>query len=425
MRFLRTASTRRLLAVIAGLVAAVAATAAIAVAASGTGPVPPARPLASAVHHALSGPKITGISADITFTNRLIDTSALQGSDPILTGATGRLWLGDHRMRLELQSNNGDVELLLDHNHFWISDPAANTVYQGMLPKGLMGGSGAADKANTPADNGIPSIAQIQKTLAKLMAHVNLSGATPGDVAGQPAYTVSVSPQHDAGLLGSAEIAFDAIRGVPLRLAVYARGNPTPVLELVANHINYGAVPAADFNVAPPAGAKVVKVATGTTASDTKAARAAHGKAHHASVTGVKAVSSQLSFPLTAPHSLVGLPRHTVTLLDWGASKAALVTYGRGLGAIAVIEKAASAKSGSAATSTSASTTTSTSTSSQSQGDSGHSGLSLPTVSINGATGTELDTALGTLVRFTRSGVDYTVVGSVPSAAADAAARGL
>lgn len=421
MRFLRTASTRRLLAAISGLVAAIAATAAIAAAASGTGPVPQARPLASAVHHALSGPKVTGISANIKFTNNLIDTSAIQGSDPILTGASGRLWLGDHRMRLELQSNNGDVEVLLDHNRFSISDPAANTVYQGALPKGLMGGSGAADKARAkaPADNGIPSIAEIQKTLAKLMAHVNLSGATPGDVAGQPAYTVSVSPQHDGGLLGSAQIAFDAIRGVPLRLAVYARGNTTPVLELVATNITYGAVPAADFNVAPPAGAKVVKVATGTTASGTKAPGAKNRHGDHASVTGIKAVSSQLSFPLVAPAKLVGLPRHTVTLLDWGSRKAALVTYGLGLGGVAVIEKASSA------TSSAASKSASKSSQSQSQSGSGHSGLSLPTVSINGATGTELDTALGTLVRFTRSGVDYTVVGSVPSAAADAAARGL
>ena len=52
-------------------------------------------------------------------------------------------------------------------------------------------------------------------------------------------------------------------------------------------------------------------------------------------------------------------------------------------------------------------------------------GLDLPKVSINGATGEELDTALGTVVRFSRGGVDYTVLGSVPPAAAEAAARGL
>jgi hypothetical protein len=85
------------------------------------------------------------------------------------------------------------------------------------------------------------------------------------------------------------------------------------------------------------------------------------------------------------------------------------VTYGQNLGGIAVIEQSAdSAKPGAA---------------SQSSGE--HHGLNLPTVSINGVTGQELDTALGTMVRFTRAGVAYTVLGSVPPAAADAAARAL
>jgi hypothetical protein len=52
-------------------------------------------------------------------------------------------------------------------------------------------------------------------------------------------------------------------------------------------------------------------------------------------------------------------------------------------------------------------------------------GLSLPTVSINGVSAQELDTALGTMVRFTRGTVTYTVLGSVPPATADAAARAL
>ena len=52
-------------------------------------------------------------------------------------------------------------------------------------------------------------------------------------------------------------------------------------------------------------------------------------------------------------------------------------------------------------------------------------GLSLPKVSINGAKGEELDTALGTVLRFSRGGVDYIVAGSVPPAAAEAAARAL
>ena len=59
------------------------------------------------------------------------------------------------------------------------------------------------------------------------------------------------------------------------------------------------------------------------------------------------------------------------------------------------------------------------------RGGGDHRSLSLPTVSINGITGQELDTALGTMVRFSRDGVTYTVIGSVPPVAADQAARAL
>jgi hypothetical protein len=43
-------------------------------------------------------------------------------------------------------------------------------------------------------------------------------------------------------------------------------------------------------------------------------------------------------------------------------------------------------------------------------------------VSIAGAPGSELSTALGSVVRVTKNGVTTTVLGSVPAAAAEAAA---
>src|SRR6202453_5065701 len=126
LRFLRTASTRRLLATIAGALALIVGGTAIAVAATDSGPVPKPQPLANAVHQALGAPKVTGISANISFTNNLIDSSDFTGqsADPILQGATGRLWLSDDgRLRIELQSDNGDAQVVVDHRSFWISDP--------------------------------------------------------------------------------------------------------------------------------------------------------------------------------------------------------------------------------------------------------------------------------------------------------------
>lgn len=405
MKFLRTASTSRLVAVLAALVVLIAGGSAIAVAASGSGPVPKPRSLASAVHNALSAPAVQGISANIQFTNNLIDASNLQGSDPLLQGASGRLWLSDGRLRLELQSSNGDAQIVVDRSSFWISDPAQHMVYEGTLPADMMGSSHG--KAATRHE-GVPTIATIQSDLNKLMAHVDVSGAVPSDVAGHAAYTVRLSPKHDGGLLGAAQVAWDAVRGVPLELAVYAKGNPTPVLELKATDISYGRVPVADFNVAPPAGAKVVKI---TSASTPKASRR---RGHHAAVSGARAVAAKLPFKLDAPTALIALPRQSVKLLDWGGKSAALITYGKGLGGLAVIEQSAPTKSAQAAKGTS---------SQSSAGD--QPGFSLPTVSINGATGNELDTALGTVLRFSRGGVSYIVLGSVPPVAAEQAARTL
>src|ERR1700756_3618539 len=321
MKFLRTASTGRLLALLAGLVIAVAGGTAIAGAAPGPGPVPRPKPLSQALHGALTAHPVDGISADIQFTNNLISSTNFAGGprDPILQGATGRLWISkDHGLRLELQSSNGDSQIVVNQSRFWVSDPASQTVYEGTLP---------ADSGKTPAKqktsgSGVPTVAQIQTELNHLLGRVNVAGvntSNPSDVAGQPAYSVTVSPKHDGGLLGSAQIAWDAVTGTPLNFAISARGNSTPVLEIKATNISFGSVPASTFALTPPAGYKLVKVSTPATTGAKSAARnGKKAKTKHAAVTGVAAVAGHVPFTLAAPATLDGLPRQTTRLLDWG-----------------------------------------------------------------------------------------------------------
>jgi outer membrane lipoprotein-sorting protein len=410
MRLLRTISTQRLLAILLGLVIAIVGGTAIALAASGNGPVPPRTTLANAIHKAMRAPALPGISAQISFTNNLISSSDIQGpTDPLLQGASGRLWLSPstHQLRIELQSDNGDGQVVVNGSSFWVYDPATHTAYQGTLPAHSQTHSAKAHKNDT-----MPSVSQIQTQLNQLMQHANLSGAIPGDVAGQAAYTVQVSPKHDGGLLGDAQLAFDAARGVPLSFAVYARGDSTPVLQLKATGISFGSIPASDFAIRPPSGAKIVKVATpaSTASKGTRAGK--HAKRHlGTNVSGAAAVARRVPFALNAPRSLVGLPRQSVTLLDWSGHPAALVTFGQNLGGVAVIEQSASGSHGLPSGSIG--------------GGQGSPGLNLPSVSINGQTARELSTALGTVLTFTRGRVSYTVLGSVPPAAAEAAARAL
>jgi outer membrane lipoprotein-sorting protein len=394
-------------------VLAIAAGTAIAVAAGNSGPVPKHEPLTQAVRGALKAKPVQGISARVTFTNNLIGASSFQGgpTDPLLQGASGRLWLSnDHRLRLELQTDNGDAQILVSKHSFWISDPAQNVVYKGSLPTGGSDKTRAAKHANDAADNGIPTIATIQGYINKLIKHANVSGAIPGNIAGQASYTVRVSPRHDGGLLGSVQTAWDAIRGVPLRIAIYARNSSSPVLQLKVSDISYGPVSGSVFRISPPAAAHVVQISSpahNPTQPAVSARLARH--ARHTEVNGIAAVAKHVPFRLAAPRSLVGLPRQSAHLLSMGGKSSALITYGQGLGAIAVIEEPQTpgAKSQSSIL------------------GGGQGALSLPSVSIDGSTGHELDTPLGTVVTFSRGGVSYTVLGSVPPAAADLAARGL
>ena len=396
MSYLRHISTRRLLALVVGCALAIGVgAAAIALAAGGTGTTPPPKPLADAIHDALAAPQPAGVTARIDFTNHLVDAASLQGADPLLTGANGRLWASGDKLRLELQASDaggggGDVQVLLDGDRLSVIDPGANTVYRIALPK--RAGKQSGQRANEP----VPSVARIQQALTSLAQDATVSGAVPDNVAGRPAYSVRVSPRHDGGLLGGAELAWDAEHGVPLRAAVFASGNGTPVLELRATDISFGPVAAGDLTVPEPAGAKIVDLtppAGGTAQKDQQ------------TVTGLDAVQAKVPFKVVAPDQLVGLKRQGVRLIDHGGTPGALVTYGQGLGGIAVIQTAAE------------------------PGKNGAAGLpggpSLPKISINGASGEELDTALGTVLRFQRGGVDYTVLGSVPPTAAEAAARAL
>ncbi|HEY1368077.1 MAG TPA: hypothetical protein VGF23_13210 [Gaiellaceae bacterium] len=379
----RTLSTRRLIVLVAAVAALAAGGAAIAVAARGGGPTPPPKPLAQAIHDALAAPQPAGIIARIDFTNRLFPSGSIvgQAGSALLSGATGRLWMtNDGRGRLELQSDAGDVQVVWNPTKITIYDASSNTVYTLTRPP----------RPDTSKQETAPALSQISDFLRELAGYASVSDAQPSNVAGEPAYTVRVSPKHDGGLLGAAELAWDATHGVPLRAAVYAQGSSSPVLQLEATQISFGPVSSSDVDVSPPANAKTVDLGS--------LARSA-AKAPAGSVSGLDAVRAEAGFPVVAPDTLVGLPRRDVRLVGGNV----LVVYGQGLGAIVLVERKAD-------------------TTAPQQG-----GLlsSLPQVSIDGATGHELATQLGTVLQWQEGGVSFVLAGSLPPAAAEAAARDL
>ena len=389
MAHLRTISSRRLLAAVLAI-AALAIGGGIAQAAlSGSAAPPPAKPLDRAVHDALTAPEPAGVSARIEFTNGLLPGGSLPagGGSPLAAGASGRIWLADDgRARLELQSAAGDAQIAVDRDGVRVFDAGTRTVYEIAAPERLREPRRTA---------GAPGVADVDRALGRLAEAWTLSDAQPGTTGDRPSYTVRIAPKDDGGLLGAAELAWDAARGVPLRAAVFAQGEPDPVLALEATDVEFGPVADADLAVQAPAGTRTVAI-------DQPVHAGAAGAAP-ARLRGRAAIAAALPFRLVAPDRLAGLPRTGIRLVRSGREAGALLTYGEGLGAVAVIEHRAGADGAPL----------------------GAIADRLPKVNLDGATGTELATALGTVVTFERGGVAYTVAGLVPPVAAENAARGL
>lgn len=375
MNILRRLPLLRLL-LLCALVLAIGVSATALAFALSAGPTPPPKPLAQAVHDALAAEagreSIQGVSASIQFTDHLLEGADLASGDggaggneitssPIVTGASGRLWLSkDGDARLELQSENGDTQVLWDGHVLQLYDAATNTLYRYTPP--AHEASGDEESTDGKGNHAVPSVASIEEAIAHLDTHADISGATPTDVAGQPAYTVRISPKETGSLLGGAELSWDADNGVPLRTAVYSSASSSPVIELAASEVSFGPVESSVFSFTPPAGAKIEEIKLGEGAD-------------HAPVAG---------------HHEGEKPR--------------ISTHGHGPATVAVIE----AKS----------TGESTSSASESLGP-------LPKVTINGVSAEELRTELGTVLTFVRSGVRYVVAGAVSPADIEEVARGL
>jgi len=402
MRRLRTISTGRLVALVVALAVLVVGVG-IAQAALQSNPKPAPKPLDVAVHDALTAPQVAGVTAQIHFTNHLIPAGALpEGTvSPLMAGASGRVWIAnDGRFRIELQSDAGDAQIVSDGTTLTLYDASTSTAYRVALPQ-------RRDRTSASDTHTPPTIAQIDRAIAQLGADWNVSGATPTSTAHEPTYTVRISPKGDGGLLGAAELAWDASNGVPLRAAIYAAGQSSPVLELTAKDVSFGPVATSDIVVPPPAGTRIVDLSPSSGNDAGGSADHTGATAHARPVTGVSAVQAAVPFTLAAPDQLAGLPRHDVWLAGHGANPAAVVTYGRGLGGIVVVER--KARAGDAPLGSSA----------------GRGSLRLPQINVNGATGSELATELGTVLSFQRGGVDYVVAGSIPAQSAETAARQL
>ena len=122
------------------------------------------KPLAGALHDGAHGARRSpGSPPTSRFTNNLIGASELRGrpSDPILQRRhRPTVAVGDHRLRLELQSNNGDAQIVVDQQLVLDLGPVVQHRLQGHAARRSSASRRRRQtKSAATPDDGIPTVA--------------------------------------------------------------------------------------------------------------------------------------------------------------------------------------------------------------------------------------------------------------------------
>ena len=330
LNFLRRISTRRLLSICALALVLVIGGTAVALATSGGGPKPPPKPLANAVHDALERAERARHQRPDPLHQQPDRRLQHRGHRPA-PGRRHRPPLGLARRTAASCGSSCRPKEAAATARCWSTATTSRSTTAPRKP---------STKARCPKKKGegrrsrtsrCPRSARSRRRSTEAGKHVDLSGAIPSDVAGQPTYTRArrAEPRRRPARRGRARLGRRptasrcAPRSTPAKLG-------SPVLELEATDVSFEAVPASIFEISPPAGAKVVNLAPEERRAPTRRADRG-GRRRRRSPK-----RSTSRSPRRSARRACREARSAAIEVD--GKTAALVTYGKGLGGIAVIE---------------------------------------------------------------------------------------
>jgi len=349
-------------------------------------------------------------SATATVEQTLVPEGLLGASQGDSAGNSGprsaRIWHGGpDKLRAELQGKNGDQIFVKNGSEVRSYDGATNTLRTGEKPKP----EGQPEEAASPE--------KINEVLADISPTSDLKTGPPEEFAGRWAYPLTLEPKDKSQtLVEKAEALVDAETFVPLSFELYAQNTPEPVVRYEASDFKVGDVPDERFQLETPPGAKVV---SNEESGSGEGQGEKHGEEQGAqTVSSVAEAQKSVAFPVKQLAEAPG--GRELTEIRVAGSDGVIQTYGSGWGAITLAQKI---DQGSAE-----GTDTLQGENSDSEADNNGRGeqSQVPTVDLGGGVeAKEISTPIGTVLSWSADGVSYSLVGSVPAADLEEAARGL
>ena len=143
----------------------------------------------------------------------------------------------------------GERDLVRNGRSIWTWNSATSTATHVVAP---------TTKA-TPRTSTVPTPGDLaDELLATARSSTRITVGTPLRIADRDAYTLMLTPRTAATTVGSIRISIDAKTGLPLQVAVFARGTSAPAFQTGFTSIDYSVPAAATFTFTPPSDAKIV-----------------------------------------------------------------------------------------------------------------------------------------------------------------------
>lgn len=240
----------------------------------------------------------TAFSGEIQQTSALglPDLSGLGGSAGAASGTDALLELatGSHQARVYVDPAQGARLQILDRlaerdviaskaDGVWIYDSSANAATHVGAPE-------AGAEQDHPGDQVVTPSSAAEQLLAAVDPTTSVAVGSNVRVAGRDAYELVLTPRDSGTLVGSVTVSVDGQTGLPLGVAVTARGGTAPAFSVAYTSIDFSTPDSALFSFTPPAGAEVSEeVAPEHEPSDAPSAEADDSQAPSAedvSVTG-------------------------------------------------------------------------------------------------------------------------------------------
>lgn len=173
---------------------------------------------------------------------------------------------GKARARIQVVDRLAERDIIRRDNDVWFYSSRDNSAahltlpgYARDLPLTDPGNTGTPPLAESRPDMPVPPTPGelADKFLAAVDSSTAVSVGPEAEAAGRPAYNLLLEPRTEGTLVGKVAIAVDAANGMPLSVAVTARGAAQPAFSAEFTSLSLEAPDEALFNFVPPPGSTV------------------------------------------------------------------------------------------------------------------------------------------------------------------------